>query len=218
MKIIVGLITIVTVTNFSNQRLPFNPCITATQTDTASPLVPFFDDFNDNTNSWTIADDKNLRCRIDSGFYYLTAVGHAYGEAQEVKIDSRKDFEIEARIKILSGNSDHKNYYSMMFWGREAMDGYYFTFAKDGFASVETCDGKNQSDCITKSGSLQKTTLNPDEFNVYMIRKTSRTYSFFVNGTKFYEMPFAPFYGNLIGFGAGRKVSLAIDYLKVNYL
>jgi hypothetical protein len=51
-----------------------------------------------------------------------------------------------------------------------------------------------------------------------MVRKTGNTYSFFINGTQFYKMPFAPFYGNLIGFGAGRKVSLAIDYLKVSYL
>jgi hypothetical protein len=33
-----------------------------------------------------------------------------------------------------------------------------------------------------------------------------------------YEMPFTPFFGNLIGFGAGRNVTLAIDYLKVVYL
>jgi hypothetical protein len=51
-----------------------------------------------------------------------------------------------------------------------------------------------------------------------MIRKTGNKYLFFVNGTQFYEMPFAPFFGNLIGFGAGRKVSLVIDYLKVVYL
>jgi hypothetical protein len=34
----------------------------------------------------------------------------------------------------------------------------------------------------------------------------------------FYEMPFTPFFGNLMGFGAGRNVTLAIDYLKVVYL
>src|SRR5215211_77977 len=93
MKIIIGLITILTVTNFSDQRLLFNQSIKAIQTDTSSPLVVFFEDFNNNKNNWTIADNKNLRSIIDSGFYYLTAVGHAYGEAQEVKIDTRKDFE-----------------------------------------------------------------------------------------------------------------------------
>ena len=98
------------------------------------------------------------------------------------------------------------------------MNGYYFTFAKDGFVSVELCDGKNQIDCATKSGSLQKVILSPEEFNVYKIRKTGSTHSFFVNGTQFYQMPFSPFYGNLIGFGAGRKVSLAVDYLKIIYL
>ena len=191
---------------------------TTAKMDTLSPAVIFFEDFNNNKNNWTITDNKDQISRIDSGFYYLTAVGHAFGEGQEVKIDARKNFEIETRIKILSGNSDHKNYYSMLFWGREAMNGYYFTFAKDGFASVELCSGKNQNDCTTKTGSLQKTKLDPGGFNVYMIRKTGNKYLFFVNGTQFYEMPFAPFFGNLIGLGAGRKVSLVIDYLKVVYL
>jgi hypothetical protein len=188
------------------------------QTDTSLSKVIFFDDFNNNKNNWTVVDNKHGSSKIEKGLYYLTANGHAYGETQEIKIDTRKDFEIETRIKILNGDADHKNYYSMLFWGREAMNGYYFTFAKDGFVSVEICDGKNQSDCITKSGSLQKSILSPDEFNVYLIRKTGKTYSFFINGMQFYEMPFTPFFGNLIGFGAGRNVTLAMDYLKVAYL
>jgi hypothetical protein len=218
MKIITGLIALFTLSNCFGQTTSGMHHAVAIPKDTSSPGVIFFEDFNDNKNNWTVTDNKNQSSRIDSGFYYLAAVGHAFGEAQEVKIDTRKNFEIETRIKILSGNSDHKNYYSMLFWGREAMNGYYFTFAKDGFASVELCNGKNQGDCITKNGSLQKTMLNPDGFNVYMIRKTGNSYSFFVNGRQFYEMPFAPFFGNLIGFGAGRKVSLVIDYLRIVYL
>lgn len=218
MKILFGSIALFAITNCLGETITPNQSIASLQIDTSSPNIVYFEDFNNNKNNWTVADNKNVSSRIDSGIYYLAAVHHAYGEAQEVKIDTRKDFEIETRIKIVSGKPEHKNYYSMLFWGREAMNSYYFTFAKDGFASVELCDGKNQSSCITKKGSLQKTLLNPDEFNVYMIRKTGSTYSFFVNGTQYYTMPFAPFFGNLIGFGAGRKVSLAIDYLKVTYL
>lgn len=194
------------------------PQMIKAQTGRPASDVVFFDDFNDNKNNWTIAGNKHEVSEIDSGFYYLTANGRAYGEAQEIKIDTRKDFEIEARIKIVSGNPDHRYYYSMLFWGREAMHGYYFTFAGDGFASVESCDGRNQKDCITKSGSLQKAIEAPGKFNVYLIRKKGNTYSFFINGNQFYEMPFAPFFGNLVGFGAGRKVTLAVDYLKVVYL
>lgn len=106
----------------------------------------------------------------------------------------------------------------MLFWGREGMDSYYFTFAKDGFVSVERCDGKNQRDCIVNSGSFQRTLLNPDDFNVYKIRKKGNRYTFFVNDEQVYSMPFVPFFGNLIGIGAGRKVTLAIDYLAVIYL
>lgn len=186
--------------------------------DTDSSKIIFFDDFNNNKNNWTVANNKNESARIENGFYYLTANGHAYGEAQEVRIDTRKDFEIEAKIRILSGEAEHKNYYSMLFWGREGMEGNYFTFAKDRFVSVEKCDGKNQSDCITRSGSLQKSDLNADDFNIYQVKKTGKVYSFFINGKQFYEMPFAPFFGDLIGFGAGRKVTLVIDYIKVEYM
>jgi hypothetical protein len=191
---------------------------TRANADTSSHKVIFSEDFDNNKNNWTIGSNKHESARIDSGVYYLTAVGHAYGEGQEIKIDSKKDFEIEARIKIADGNAEHKAYYSMLFWGRQDLNGYCFTFSKDGFASVEVCNGKDQSDCITKKGSLQKVQLDPDGFNVYTIKKTGHTYSFFVNGTMFYEMPFVPFFGNLIGFGAGRKVTLAVDYFKVVYL
>lgn len=189
-----------------------------TLTNSSSSEVIFFEDFNDNKNNWSIGSTKQVSTRMDGGFYYLTAAGHAYGEAHELTIDTRKDFEIETRIKIVSGNSEHKNYYSMLFWGREANNGYYFTFAKDGFASVQHCDGLKLKDCITEKGSLKKTALKPDDFNVYRIRKTGSTYTFSINDTQFYTMPFAPFFGNLIGFGAGKKASLAIDYLKVSYL
>jgi hypothetical protein len=41
--------------------------------------------------------------RIDGGFYYLASKNHAYGEAREGKIDTRRNFQIDARIKIVSG-------------------------------------------------------------------------------------------------------------------
>jgi len=196
----------------------FTGSMVKAQTDTSAHKIIFFDDFDNNQNNWTIADNSRANSKIEGGYYYFTAEGRAYGETKEIKIDTHKDFEIETRIKISGGDADHKNYYSMFFWGREGMNGYYFTFAKDGFASVEVCTGKNQSDCITSSGSLRKTSLSPDDFNTYTIIKTGRSYSFLINGQQFYEMPFAAFFGNLMGFGAARKVSLIIDYLKVSYL
>jgi hypothetical protein len=218
MKILIGLVAFFATSHCLAQSGSGYESVTTAQQDSSLRNVIFFDDFTNNKNNWTVGVNKNVSARIDGGFYYLTAQGHAYGEAQEVKIDSRKDFEIEARIKIVSGNAEHKNHYSMLFWGREAMSGHYFTFAKDGFVSVQICDGKNQSDCTTRGGSFQHFVNDPGAFNVYMIRKIGGNYSFYVNGRQFYAMPFTPFFGNLIGFGAGRKVTLAIDYLKASYL
>lgn len=187
------------------------------QADT-SKTVLFFEDFNNNDRKWTVGKNKQEEAYFDSGYYVMTARGHAYGEAQEVKINTRKDFEIESRIKIADGEADHKNYYSMLFWGREGNSTFSFGFAMDGFAFVERCEGINQSSCAIEKGSLQKTELRADDFNVYTIRKKGRTYTFLVNGEQFFQMPFVPFYGNLLGFGAGRKSTLVVDYLKVQYL
>lgn len=180
--------------------------------------IIFFDDFDDNKNNWTVGSNKNASTSMSGGFYYLKSSGHAYGEAQDIKMDTRKNFQIETRIKILSGNSEHKYYYNMLFWGREANNGYYFTFAKDGYISVEVCSGKTQQSCTVKNGSFQKTALDPTDFNVYKIQKKGKSYTFYVNDTACYTMPFTPFFGNLTGFGAGRNVGLVVDYLKVSYI
>lgn len=212
MKTLLVLISSFTIIHCSGQTVAVN------KTDTLSSNTIFFENFDDNKHNWTVGTNKEASAKMEGGFYYLTALGHAYGEAQDIKIDTRKDFQIETRVKIVSGKAEHKDYYSMLFWGRAAMVGYYFTFAKDGFASIEVCNSKNQNSCTVKPGSLQQTKLDPNEFNVYTIQKKGNTYTFFINGASFYTMPFTPFYGNLIGVGAGRKVGLAIDYLNVVYL
>ncbi len=218
MKFVITNMILVACMHIQTQLHNAHNFVAAIQKDTSTSNVIFFDDFNDNKNNWTVESNKNVKASIDNGIYHLTAVGHAYGEAQELKINTRKDFEIETRIKIVSGDADHKSYFSVLFWGREAMNSYYFTFAGDGFTSVKLCDGKKATDCETMKESLQKTLSKPNDFNIYTVRKTGRNYSFLINGTKVYEMPFAPFFGNMIGFGAGRKVTLAVDYLKVSYL
>ena len=104
MKILLGLVAL----------FPVVTCLS--QVDSSTRKLIFFEDFNNNKNSWTVGDNKNANTSIVGGIYYLAATGPAYGEAREVDIDTRKDFEIETRIKILSGNAEHKNHYSMLFW------------------------------------------------------------------------------------------------------
>ena len=188
------------------------------QTDSTAKKIIFYDDFDDNKNDWNVAETKQEIGKIDGGYYYITAKGHAYGETKIIIIDTKKDFEIEASIKLLSGGTDYKNYNSMIFWGRDSLNANYFTFAKDGFAAVSSCTGMQASSCTVYDGSLQKTNLNPDSFNKFTIRKIKRTYYFFINDVLFYKMPFTRFFGNNIGIGAGRKSSLAVDYLRVAYL
>jgi hypothetical protein len=80
MRIFVGLFALFTVTNCLAQTGAAKGSDTVALTDSSSSRVIFFEDFNNNKNNWTIGENKNMRSRIDSGFYYLTATGHAYGE------------------------------------------------------------------------------------------------------------------------------------------
>ena len=68
------------------------PSIVKAQSDRPAPEVIFFDDFNNNKNNWTIGNSKYASSRIDSGLYYLTANGRAYGETQEIKINTQQRF------------------------------------------------------------------------------------------------------------------------------
>lgn len=188
------------------------------QVDTASKKLIFYDDFTALKNNWTIGDNKYESCKLEGGVYFLTSKGHAYGETLPIAIDTKKDFEIEASIKLENGSATFKNYSSMLFWGRDSLNAYYFTFAKDGFAAVSNCTGMSNRNCIVYDGSLQKSNLNPGEFNKFTIRKIKRTYYFLINDVQFYKMPFVPFWGNNIGMGAGRKSTIAVDYLRVTYL
>ena len=188
------------------------------QVDTSAKKLIFFDDFDDNRNGWSTIESKYEIGKIEGGSYYITAKGHAYGDAKIISIDTKQDFEIEASIKMVSGGTSYKDYNSMLFWGRDSLNAYYFTFAKDSYAAVTSCMGIKARDCTIFDGSLQKSNLNPDEFNKFTIRKIKRTYYFLINDIQFYKMPFVPFFGNNIGMGAGRKSTIAVDYLRVAYL
>lgn len=126
------------------------------QKDAAGKHIIFQEEFNDNHNNWDLISNKNEDCHIESGQYFVSAKGHAYGVGISIAIDTKKDFEIETSIRIVEGAEKYRDYYSMFFWGRENMDSYYFSFAKDQFAAVEVCSGKNQRSCTPMPGSYKK--------------------------------------------------------------
>jgi hypothetical protein len=112
MKFIFGIIAAFHIISGFSQPVTSSPPAIPVKSDPSTAKAIFFEDFTNNKNNWPVVNNKYEISLMDAGVYYLTAVGHAYGEGQEVKIDSRKDFEIETRIKILAGHSDHKNYYN----------------------------------------------------------------------------------------------------------
>lgn len=75
LKTLTGIFALFTTLNYLGQSMPSAHSSEVTKTDTASPKVIFFDDFNNNNNNWTVARNKNVNASINSGSYYLTALG-----------------------------------------------------------------------------------------------------------------------------------------------
>ena len=67
MKLIIGLIALITVTHCLGQPVTSNQSMLAKEMDTSSSGIIFFEDFNNNKNNWTVADNKKESARIDAG-------------------------------------------------------------------------------------------------------------------------------------------------------
>lgn len=175
----------------------------------------FFDSFSSNAKGWTTGSNDSRIGRIQSGYYYWASIASS-GTAttkKEVYIDTSKDFEIEAKIKRVSGAKT--TLLQSLLWGCGYTKKNYFGFTGDGSYRISWYDGENYKAYKdwTNSSSIKKY-----DYNKMTIRKVKSTMYFFINGTKVHSMPFKSFFGNKVGFQAASGTTLNIDYLRVSYL
>jgi hypothetical protein len=174
----------------------------------------FYDSFNNNNNYWLVGDKTYGTGKIESGDYYWTAKSSsAATTTQYVKLDTDRDFQIEARFKRASGTKE--NTLQSLLWGCTSSKKNYFGFTADGSYRISWYDGSKYHAYKdwTSSSSLNKTS-----YNRLTIRKVGNRMHFFINQTRVYSMSFKSFFGNEIGFQAPRTNSLRISFIRVSYL
>lgn len=174
----------------------------------------------DNKNDWPLGerktDDGNVFgiYTIRSGRYLIERTinsGNLYIKQDDIKIDTRKDFEIEAKFAFLSGSKEAS---FGIEWGRSnSGSSFWFVIDDNGLfvISHDFEDRRFKIKAWTESDHLNKG-INS---NVLRIQKRDANYVFFINGELVHTCPFHNFYGSGVGFKLFSKVKVAVEYFRI---
>jgi len=172
----------------------------------------FFDDFSDNRTEWSLATDGIFVRKIENGNLFLQSKNDmAQLLSKSIPFDETKDFEIETKIKFLTGTETSGN---ALLWGKtEEKDyGFYYTVSKS-FKIAKYDNGYVDFIPFKSTESIKKF-----EYNKLTIRKVGKTIYFFMNESLLYNMPFEPFFGKRIGFQVATNSQINVDYLLISTL
>lgn len=127
-------------------------------------------------------------------------------------IDVTRDFEIEAKILFVKGETDNS---ISLVWGKD--DNYHrfnFGISGNGKYKIFQYNGSwfNLKDWAT-SETVYKT-----GYNKLTVRKIDAKYYFFLNEQLVLTYDFYPFFGNQIGFQDNQNTTMRISYLNVSYI
>ena len=176
----------------------------------------FYESFSDNNRGWKTGYKDNYEASVNNGAYYLenpksTSTASSFIEEY---IDTSRDFEIETKIKYITGK---QNSGLMLIWGRstENTNNFNFEFTANGKYWIgRYIDRKYVSDVKwTYLDNIKKY-----DYNTLTVRKVGSKYHYFMNKEHVYTTSFKSFYGNKIGFIAPSETKIKIDYLKISYL
>jgi len=187
----------------------------------------FIEDFNDNSNNWSIADDDVKRAIIQNGYYEIACLSEDKSHLFWREISNLSedwDFQIEAKIKITEASQSNSNWSKScgVFWGHHKVSSgkhnyFHFRTTSDKKYVLQNEIDSNDvyeywSDYFTSSDNV----YGINAFNTLTIRKFDGQYYFFINEEKVLEHQFENFHGENIGLVTGYNTTCQIDYLKVH--
>jgi hypothetical protein len=122
-------------------------------------------------------------------------------------INQARDFEIEAKIKIVSGDGT-----AMLQWGGNDANNFYFLgFNNEGAGLVG-----NWSVGVSAGNEISNLKIN--DFNKLTLRRIGENYHIYINEVYYEVLEFEPFMGSSIGFLVGPSTEIHIDDLLISYL
>ncbi len=184
-------------------------------TSTSFAKLTFLDEFDNNSNNWIIKNNDNYHTYIDEGKYFIE---HKREEGswffwKNIDMDYEKDFVIESKINLIDGVDDWG--YGLVFSGLDADNIYVFNISGNGQYNIYKYE--NAEYTIIHRWSQDEVINMKGIPNVLKISQVNKRWSFWVNDKKLFDTLGMITFGNYIGFVVSHRMTIAADYLKVEY-
>ncbi len=173
----------------------------------------FLDNFDDNRYFW-IKESSPATHRIADGFlYFSNEYDFPYIDGKAIAFDGSKNFELETRIKFVSGDVEAFN---GIMWGQLVFgEKYIFGFSSMGYYAVQSEDGFTESNIIEPQ---QTEIINKTADNNLVVRKYGEKYYFFINQNLIHTMDYAGLPGQYIGFKVAPNSMIRVNFLRLWYI
>jgi outer membrane protein OmpA-like peptidoglycan-associated protein len=177
--------------------------------------IKFREDFNDNSFSWSITDDKNKSTKIENGYYRIENKGTqgSWNFWKSFPVYYERNFTIESKITLIDGVD---NWGYGIIWGAEnGQNMYAFNISANGHFCIYKFDKGNYSNI--KSWAPDRNIKNKSHANVLKIKQEDRQWFFYINNVLVFDTLGSPDFGSNIGFNITSNLTIDIDYLQINY-
>lgn len=168
--------------------------------------------FSSNRNGWKTGYKGSNSFNIRNGKYVLDLKESDF-VFNETTLSSTGNFEIETKLKRLSGQKDRG---IGVIWGAKDPSNYYeVSITATGFYRVsEVRNGVFKELIAWASSSLVKKGYYAD--NILKIIKTGNSHKFYINGTYVNQISNQYLFGTDVGFIGFLNQKIEIDYIKIS--
>lgn len=173
----------------------------------------FLDNFDDNRYFW-IKDASPSTHRISDGFlYFSNEYDFIYTDGKPIAFDGSRNFEMETRIKFVSGDVEA---YNGLMWGQLVFgEKYFFEFSSLGYYRIVKEDGFDE---IILVDATQSSAINKTGDNDLVVRKFNDKYYFFINKVLVHSLDYNGMPGQYVGFKVAPNSMVRINFLRLWYL
>jgi hypothetical protein len=175
--------------------------------------VLMYEFFDDNKFKWFEGESESASAAVSGGTYAIQhkASGTSFKDVASLDIDTKSDFEIQARIKVISGDPAKANF--GLIFGCKKWNGYFF-----GLGASSKCEIFEQTSKGKTSIYDQEEKIDVEKANSFYVKKIGDTISFYLNGKKVSETEFSSLPGSDIGFWIDNNLEIEVEDLVVlNY-
>ncbi len=173
---------------------------------------PFYEAFDDNSKSWSFVGEagKDYSIQITTGHLAFQSGESPIQTFKYVDFDGTKDFEINARMVFLAGETSEL---CAVRWGMSADGNQYYVFGYTDKGQYFV--GKNDGKMKALANFYPAPSVKPKDYNLLQIKKEGELYLFKINGVQVYQSKKMPWFGGGLALKCPSGSRMMVDYVSI---